>query len=435
MGKLKHEIRDPIHGFVKILDDERKILNSEHLQRLRDITQLGMTYLLYPSATHKRFEHSLGVMELATRVFDVIIAPDNLLPQVLTLLPELKNEDAKRYWRKVLRMAALCHDIGHLPFSHTGEKEIFPEGWNHERMTAELIQKRMAELFRELDMPLRWKDVVKVALGQKKIKEIHPDWEFSRWEIILSEIIVSDIFGVDRMDYLLRDSYHIGVAYGKFDHFRLIDTLRILPNPETDEPELGIEIGGMHVAESLLLSRYFMYSQVYLHHIRRIYDIHLKDFLKGYFKKETGNPYIPTEPTEFLKYKDSLIFSEIYSSSDTKAKRISRREHFKLIYERNAQDINLNPDAVEVLTDALKEEFGEENVRKDVYEEEGGISDFPVIDRNNNIVNAFSESEVLEKIPRTIVGYIFVNPQIKSRVKQWLEENKENILRKEVRYE
>jgi len=178
-----------------------------------------------------------------------------------------------------------------------------------------------------------------------------------------------------------------------------------------------------------------MYSQVYLHHIRRIYDIHLKDFLKGYFKKETGNPYIPTEPTEFLKYKNSLIYSEIYSSSDTKAKRISRREHFKLIYERNAQDINLNPDAVEVLTDALKEEFGEENVRKDVYEEEGGISDFPVIDRNNNIVNAFSESEVLEKIPRTIVGYIFVNPQIKSRVKQWLEENKENILRKEVRYE
>jgi len=440
MGKLKHEIRDPIHGFVKILDDERKILNSEHLQRLRDITQLGMTYLLYPSATHKRFEHSLGVMELATRVFDVIIAPDNLLPQVLTLLPELKNEDAKRYWRKVLRMAALCHDIGHLPFSHTGEKEIFPEGWNHERMTAELIQKRMAELFRELDMPLRWKDVVKVALGQKKIKEIHPDWEFSRWEIILSEIIVSDIFGVDRMDYLLRDSYHIGVAYGKFDHFRLIDTLRILPNPETDEPELGIEIGGMHVAESLLLSRYFMYSQVYLHHIRRIYDIHLKEFLKAYFTNKSGKAEISVDPEEFLNYTDSMIMSEIYTYAKNQnsagyehAKRITQRKHFKLVYERNAQDISINPNAVEILFTALQKEFGEENITKDEHEEKGGISPFWVIDRNKNIVNAFSESEVLKKIPRAIIGFIFAKPELKQRIKQWLDENKEDILKKGVK--
>ena len=84
------------------------------------------------------------------------------------------------------------------------------------------------------------------------------------------------------MDYLLRDSYHAGVAYGRFDHFRLIDTLRIIPS-ESDRAvaasKLGVEAGGLHSAEALLLARYYMYSQVYCHPIRRIYDIHLQDFL------------------------------------------------------------------------------------------------------------------------------------------------------------
>jgi HD superfamily phosphohydrolase len=114
--------------------------------------------------------------------------------------------------------------------------------------------------------------------GPKK----HRDEKFSPWEAILAEIIVGDAFGVDRMDYLLRDSYHAGVAYGRFDHFRLIETLRILPKVGggEGEPTLGIEEGGVHSAEGLLLARYFMYTQLYFHHVRRIYDYHLKEFLK-----------------------------------------------------------------------------------------------------------------------------------------------------------
>lgn len=446
MKKLQHEIRDPIHGFVKIYDDERKILDSVVLQRLRDIHQLALTYLLYPSATHKRFEHSLGVMELATKVFDVITDSDNLLPEVLNMLPELKNEDSKRYWRKVLRIAALCHDIGHLPFSHAGEKELFPNGWDHERMTAELIKNELAESLRNLSIPVRWEDVVKVALGEKRVKEIYPDWELSRWEIILSEIIVSEVFGVDRMDYLLRDSHHIGVAYGKFDHFRLIDTLRILPNPDTGEPELGIEIGGLHVAESLLLARYFMYSQIYFHHVRRIYDIHLKEFLKNYLNFKRGEPKFSVNIKEFLQYTDSLILAEIYSLTNTLAfsensseyehgKRIAQRQHFKLLYERNTKDIELNPNALEVIFNALQDRFGENNVIKDEYQEKGGILDFLIIDRNKNITHAFSESEVLPKIPKVIVGFIFINPDLRNQAENWLNKNKEDLLKQEVKDE
>ena len=215
MIKLKHEIRDPLHGFIKISSDERDILDSLPLQRLRDIYQLGLTYLLYPSATHKRFEHSLGVMELATKVFDVVTSSENIHLGIEKSLPEIRDDEKKRYWRKVLRIAALCHDVGHLPFSHAGEKELLPYGWGHEGMTIEIIKRELASLFDELTPPVRVKDVIKLAIGPRKLLEIDPNIEFSMWETILSEIIVGDAFGVDRMDYLLRDSHHIGVAYGK----------------------------------------------------------------------------------------------------------------------------------------------------------------------------------------------------------------------------
>ncbi len=92
---------------------------------------------------------------------------------------------------------------------------------------------------------------------------------------------------MDRVDYLLRDSHHAGVAYGKFDHYRLIDTLRILPPAQSNEnegfqePALGVEEGGIQSAEALMLARYFMYSQVYFHPVRRIYDIHTEGFSSG----------------------------------------------------------------------------------------------------------------------------------------------------------
>ena len=227
MIKNSHEIRDPIHVFVRLDTDERKVLDSRPFQRLRHIHQLATTYLLYPGATHRRFEHSLGVMELASRVFDVITADENIHDQVRYIMP---NKDKKTYWRRVLRMAALCHDIGHLPFSHAAETELLPSGWDHERMTAEIIRsEEMKRIWEdELTMPLKTEQIVKVALGPKYAGKFGLEFD-NDWEIILSEIITGDTFGVDRMDYLLRDSLHVGVAYGKFDHYRLIDTLRILP--------------------------------------------------------------------------------------------------------------------------------------------------------------------------------------------------------------
>lgn len=127
MGKDSHEIRDPIHVFAYFDSDERSVINSRPFQRLRSIHQLALTYLVYPGATHKRFEHSIGVMELAERVFKVI-TQKKPHPWLSESIP---TQEKLSYWRKVLRIAALCHDLGHLPFSHAAEKELLPKGWNH----------------------------------------------------------------------------------------------------------------------------------------------------------------------------------------------------------------------------------------------------------------------------------------------------------------
>ena len=168
------------------------------------------------------------------------------------------------------------------------------------------------------------------------------------WESILSEIITGDVFGADRMDYLLRDSYHAGVAYGKFDHYRLIDTMRILPKQETggsQEPVLGVEEGGLESAEALLLARYFMFSQIYFHPVRLIYDEHLSDFLKSWL----DGGMFPIDYEEHLKYTDNEVISAMLSIAKDKshpahlhANRIVHRRHFRSIYRSTAEDRKLS---------------------------------------------------------------------------------------------
>lgn len=108
MGGNDHEIRDPIHVFVRLDSDERKVLDSAPFQRLRHIHQLALTHLVYPGATHKRFEHSLGVMELAGRVFDIVTHPNHLTDEIRDLLAPVTKSKDLLYWKQVLRMAALC---------------------------------------------------------------------------------------------------------------------------------------------------------------------------------------------------------------------------------------------------------------------------------------------------------------------------------------
>lgn len=439
MLKTSHEIRDPVHVFIRLDSEERKVVDSEPFQRLRHIHQLAMTYQVYPGATHRRFEHSLGCMELASRIFDTITREDNIqkLPEdVRDRLPEIHDKGRLSYWRKTLRMAALCHDLGHLPFSHAAEG-LLPKGVSHETMTKRFILEEMQDVWGNAHKPRPEAELVaKIAVGRKEAPELEP---FSAWERILSEIITGEVFGADRMDYLLRDSLHAGVTYGRFDHHRLIDTMRILPGVAQDEsqkyspePELGIELGGLQVAESLLVARYLMFSQVYFHAIRRIYDLHLEAFLR---ESLPGGVY-PTELKDFLAITDNEILVRIREAAcnpslpgHAHAERIYRRTHFKKAYATMAQDLAQNPEVLEDITRGLEKEVGAENVLVDkTAKPTASRDDFPIRNSNDRIISARSQSKVLFSLPEATAWYLFVAPELRDRACAWVKKNVDDYL-------
>jgi len=378
-------------------------------------------------------------MELASRVFDVVTNPINVTDQIKKSIPEIADKDQLSIWRRTLRMAALCHDLGHLPFSHGAEKELLPKGWDHEKMTAKIIHNDELNSIWEKQRPkLDATDIAKLAIGEAKMKAYGETVSFSKWETLLSEIITGDAFGVDRIDYLLRDSLHAGVAYGKFDHFRLIDTLRILPikNLETEdiEPKLGMEEGGLHSAEALLLARYFMFTQLYFHHVRRIYDYHLKQFLQ----KWLPGGMFSTDLNEHLKISDSNIIAEIRKAAiDANhpaykyAKRICSREHFRMVYHRNYADYKINPTIAVNLFEGIIKNFDENLVYFDSYQEEKpseGPLNFPVSKEDVGTVWSITESDVIEKIPGVVVDFIFVDLSIQKKIKDWINIKRYDML-------
>ncbi len=440
MHKSSHEFRDPIHVFIRLDADERTVVDSVPFQRLRHIHQLAMTYLVYPGATHRRFEHSLGCMELASRIFDTITKPEHLdaLPKdVRSRLPKLENADSRAYWRKTVRMAALCHDLGHLPFSHAAE-DLLPDKVDHEAMTQRIIREEMSKIWNAMEEPQpKPETVARIAVGPEKTVDSD---QFNDWERLLSEVITGDVFGADRMDYLLRDSLHAGVRYGLFDHHRLIDTMRILPGTPKDKsqdydptPELGIEYGGKQVAESLLVARYLMFTQVYFHPVRRIYDLHLKNFLK----QSLQDGIYPTDLQAFMNLTDNDILVNIQNAANdasqpghAHAQCIHTRAHFKVAFHASRQDMQSDPDIHGKIVTGLSDRFRSENVIGDEYDKKTSIkNDFPIRTDDGRIISAYTESQIMTSLPVATTGYVFVNPKCRDDACKWVENYLRNNLK------
>jgi len=206
-------LRDPIHGFIRADALEHALINSRPLQRLRFIHQLGFTYLVFPGAEHTRFSHVLGAMELAGKVYDALAGK----------APDLLDPDPRSRDRRVVRIAALVHDIGHAPFSHSAE-DLFDEGIDHEEMTRRLLEiDEIQSMFDEHGDGITAADVQTLLAGATEGRER-----------LLSQIISGEL-DVDKMDYLLRDSLYCGVRYGSYDLPRLLDTMLPIADPETGE--------------------------------------------------------------------------------------------------------------------------------------------------------------------------------------------------------
>ena len=437
VAKEHNEFRDPVHTFVILTSDERKVVNSRAFQRLRHIHQLALTWLVYPAATHKRFEHCLGVMDLAGRVFDVLIRAENRRSsgRLRQIFPSADPTDAKhQYWRSVVRMGALCHDLGHIPFSH-GAEDLLPKGTHHENLSVEVIRSpQMQALWSAMTPPLITDHIAKIAVGVEKWKGA----AFSPWEELMTEIVTGDPFGVDRIDYLLRDSLHAGVAYGRFDHHRLIDSLRILWDDVQQKAVVGIEAGGLHAAEALQLARYFMFEQLYFHRVRRALDVHLRAYLRtflpaGTYPNTVEGHLCITDDHVLAKMQDDV--ADESAPGHEAASRILQRRFFRVLYDRRAEDLNQNLDAVGLVYRAAREKFGNSLVARDTNidpEKPESASPKPLrfaVERDDGVVvSSIQVSQILGTLPKAVFDYVFVAPEILDEARTWLNANLRTIL-------
>lgn len=242
-------LRDPVHGSIGFDKDREKLvidlINTREFQRLRRIRQLGALFLTFHGAEHTRFTHSLGVACMARRIFDALLAAGQV---------QQKGRALERT-RLVAIVAALLHDLGHGPFSHLYEK-VFNDR-RHEEWTRLIIRQARGEVGRLL----RRAGMVDEVLGVYG-RTYRPAF--------VSDIVSSQL-DADRLDYLLRDSFMTGVAYGKYDLEWILTNLRLARRGGRDG-ELRLAINGLkgyHAAEQFVIGRYLMYQQVYYHKTSR----------------------------------------------------------------------------------------------------------------------------------------------------------------------
>ena len=424
MAKVKHEVRDALYGFIEFDDLEKQLIDSAPFQRLRSIHQLAMCYQVYPGATHKRFEHSLGVMQMATQIFDNIFGRRHSDAVHDRIAAELER-DRFSYWRRVVRMAALLHDVGHLPFSHAAEESLLPDEWNHERLTAEIIrQSEIESVVRGARPIIDPEDVVDLCWDVRKRAKNDPKFKLSPWKTLLNEIITGQTFGADRMDYLLRDSLHAGVGYGRFDHHRLIAGLTLAIDPNTEEITMGLEIGSIHAAEALLLGRYFMYTQVYFHDVRRIYDLHLKEFLQawlpgGKFSNDWRDLQKVTDHEVLAAIRDAA--ADENSSLNPLANPLMKRKHFRTIYEQVSTHKRRRPTILEDLATFANATFGENNVRQDSHSPRSERNDFWVLPEDGSMESSLEVSQTISRLPPAEFGFLFVAPELKETAKNKID--------------
>jgi HD superfamily phosphohydrolase len=232
-------IRDPLWNNIRVDDVALRLIDTAPFQRLRYVRQLGLAYLVYPGATHTRFEHALGAYHLARRT--------------LTLLDEhgeLARIGADE--TPVIHAAALLHDIGHYPFSHALE-EI--GALDHEEVAHELI-------FRG---PVA--EVLTGALGSDAPARIHALIRGQSASPLQG--LISGSLDLDKIEYLKRDALMCGVPYGEIDVDRLLHSLTIVDDPAKGSPSVAIVEKGLAALESLLFAKYQMYRNVYWHHAVR----------------------------------------------------------------------------------------------------------------------------------------------------------------------
>ena len=304
MKKTYLDIIDPIHDFVRVNQAELEIIDTPIFQRLRRIKQLSGAHLIYPGAQHTRFEHSLGVMHIAS------MACQSLLEKSIIPLDKIQN----------LRFAGLLHDIGHGPFSHLFD-EILQKNQkiSHEDIGRDIIQKtEIGDL------------ISRNGFNKKSIADIA--FGYSKYQFVNE--VISGALSADIMDYLLRDGYFTGAEHAKIDHKRLTYSLDVYKN------KLALDKSALVNFETMMISRYQMFKAVYFHKTVRAGEVMMLEAMR-LAEDELGLSSLDLD--DFLKLSDESVITKLlnlpeHNSKLKTAKKIAtdylNRNLFKCVFER-----------------------------------------------------------------------------------------------------
>ncbi len=285
---------DPVHGYISFTTPrtagektEKDLIDTLWMQRLRQIYQLQSARWVYPSAEHSRFQHSLGAMHLAGRF------ARHLYPSLKAAVPDCPSAN---FIEELLRVTALLHDVGHGPFGHFFDDNYLEQfGLTHEKLGQHIIKNELAEIIKDIRRSPNGEFAKKERLEPEQIafligKGVQPAStpKKQQWLVFLQPLL-SGIYTVDNLDYVMRDAYMCGVAIGAVD----ID--RLMYYTFFTDKGLTLHKSGLTALNMFLNARLYMYTNVYYHRTTRAIDEHLKELFK-----DTMAALFPFNPTENL---------------------------------------------------------------------------------------------------------------------------------------
>jgi len=326
-----HEIRDPVHGAIPVDAAELDIIDHPVVQRLRGIRQLGFSHLAFPGATHTRFLHSLGAMHLAGRAFDACFR-DDPFPSTARRLA----------LRRCVRMAALCHDLGHPPFSHAVEFALPPldalalkpenGGGGGRRATHEdftLLLVTASSLSDAFAASFDFTAAHVAALVSPQVQVEDDFFVESGCDLrgLLSQLISSEL-DVDRLDYLVRDSVFTGARYGEIDTAWLISHLTRHVDAD-DRVCLALDGRALHALDDFMIARFHMFVMVYFHQKSVAYEEMLKRSLA------TSRPdwTLPADAEAYARTDDAWLWDLVRRQDDPWARRLVGFDPYKVVFE------------------------------------------------------------------------------------------------------